>query len=146
MGVLAVGGGFGLAGVPPIPAIILAQALNGVVLPFAAVFLLVVVNDRALLGDDGINRPWTNVVMCAVVAVTLVLGVSGVLKAGASAFGGTPTEGRILATAGAIACVLLVPLLLRVARARARGMEHRTAGTASPREAAPAAKLRLPDR
>lgn len=119
MGVLAVGAAFGLAGVPPIPAIILAQALNGVVLPFAAVFLLVVVNDRALMGDDGINRPATNVVMSAVVAATLVLGVSGVLKAGASAFGGTPTEGRILATAGGIAGVLLVPLLLWVRRARA---------------------------
>jgi Mn2+/Fe2+ NRAMP family transporter len=119
MGVLAVGAAFGLAGVPPIPAIILAQALNGVVLPFAAVFLLVVVNDRALMGDDGINRPATNVVMSAVVAATLVLGVSGVLKAAASAFGGTPTEGRILATAGVIAGVLLIPLLLWVRRARA---------------------------
>ena len=29
-------------------------------------------------GDDGINRPATNVVMSAVVAATLVLGVSGV--------------------------------------------------------------------
>ncbi|MBW3655444.1 MAG: hypothetical protein KY444_05010, partial [Gemmatimonadetes bacterium] len=55
----------------------------------------------------------------AVVAATLVLGVSGVLKAASSAFGGTPTEGRILATAGAIAGVLLVPLLLWVRQARA---------------------------
>ncbi|HEX6037230.1 divalent metal cation transporter [Longimicrobium sp.] len=118
MGVLAVGVGFGLAGVRPIPAIILAQALNGVVLPFAAVFLLLVVNDRGLMGDAGINRPATNVVTAAVVAVTLVLGVSGVLRAGASVIGGTPTEGQILGTAGVIAAVLLVPLLMAVRRAR----------------------------
>ena len=87
MGVLAVGVGFGLAGVRPIPAIILAQALNGVVLPFAAVFLLVIVNDRGLMGDAGINGPATNAVTAAVVAVTLVLGVSGVLRATATALG-----------------------------------------------------------
>jgi manganese transport protein len=51
--VLAVGVGFGVAGVRPIPAILLAQALNGVLLPFAAVFLLLVVNDRALMGERG---------------------------------------------------------------------------------------------
>lgn len=118
MGVLAVGAGFGLAGVPPIPAIILAQALNGVVLPFAAVFLFVIVNDRALLGDAGINRPWVNAVMAAVVGITLLLGVTGVLKAGATAFGGTPTEAQVVAVAGVIAAVLLVPLLLWVRRAR----------------------------
>ncbi|HST60958.1 MAG TPA: divalent metal cation transporter, partial [Longimicrobium sp.] len=109
---------FGLAGVRPIPVIILAQALNGVVLPFAAVFLLVVVNDRGLMGEAGINRPATNVVTAAVVAVTLVLGVSGVLRAAATTFGGAPTEGQILGTAGAIAAILLVPLGMAVRRAR----------------------------
>ena len=119
MGVLAVGLGFGLAGVRPIPAIILAQALNGVLLPFAAVFLLVIVNDRGLMGDAGINGPIMNTITAAVVAVTLVLGVSGVLRAGATAFGRTTTEGQILATAAVIAALLLVPLLLWVRRARA---------------------------
>jgi manganese transport protein len=127
MGVLAVGVGFGLAGVRPIPAIILAQALNGVLLPFAAVFLLVVVNDRALMGDAGINGPATNAVTVAVVAVTLVLGVAGVLRAAATTFGGAPTEGQILGTAGVIAALLLVPLGLwvRCARRASAGTPHR---------------------
>lgn len=118
MGVLAVGVGFGLAGVRPIPAIILAQALNGVLLPFAAVFLLVIVNDRGLMGDAGINGPATNAVTAAVVAVTLVLGVSGVLRAAATTLGRTATEGQILVTAAIIAALLLVPLLFWVRRAR----------------------------
>jgi manganese transport protein len=136
MGVLAVGVGFGLAGVRPIPAIILAQALNGVLLPFAAVFLLVVVNDRALMGDAGINGPATNAVTVAVVAVTLVLGVSGVLRAAAATFGGAPTEGRILGTAGVVAGLLLVPLGMWVRRARRApaGTPHRPA---EPRAAVP---------
>jgi Mn2+/Fe2+ NRAMP family transporter len=118
MGVLAVGAGFGLAGVRPIPAIILAQALNGVLLPFAAVFLLVIVNDRGLMGDAGINGPATNAVTAAVVAVTLVLGVAGVLRAAATALGRTTTEGQILGTAAVVAALLLVPLFLWVRRAR----------------------------
>jgi manganese transport protein len=118
MGVLAVGVAFGLAGVRPIPAIILAQALNGVLLPFAAVFLLVVVNDRRLMGDAGINGPIANAVTAAVVAVTIVLGVSGVLRAAATALGRTATEGQILSSAAVIAALLLVPLLLWVRRAR----------------------------
>jgi manganese transport protein len=118
MGVLAVGVAFGLAGVRPIPAIILAQALNGVLLPFAAVFLLVVVNDRRLMGDAGINTPAANLVTAAVVAVTIVLGVSGVLRAAATALGRTTTEGEILATSAVIAALLLVPLFLWVRRAR----------------------------
>lgn len=118
MGVLAVGVGFGLAGIRPIPAIILAQALNGVLLPFAAVFLLVIVNDRGLMGDAGINGPAANVVTTAVVAVTLVLGVSGVLRAAATTLGRTATEGQILGTAAVIAALLLVPLFVWVRRAR----------------------------
>ena len=118
MGVLAVGVGLGVAGVRPIPAIILAQALNGVLLPFAAVFLLVIVNDRGLMGDAGINGPATNAITSAVVAVTLVLGVAGVLRAAATALGRTTTEAQILGTAAVIAALLLVPLFLWVRRAR----------------------------
>ena len=84
MGVLLVGVGFGLADVQPIPAIILAQALNGVVLPFVAVFLILVVNDRNLMGERGLNSIFLNIIMSAVVVVTLVLGVMNITKAVAS--------------------------------------------------------------
>lgn len=119
-GVLLVGVAFGVAGVRPIPAIIGAQALNGVVLPFAAVFLLLVVNDRGLMGERGVNGPLSNSLMAVVVAVTLVLGVLGVLRAGATALGiPDPDERVILGAAGAIALGLLVPVLHGVRRGRA---------------------------
>jgi manganese transport protein len=108
-----------LHGVRPIPAILLAQALNGVVLPFAAVFLLLVVNDRGLMGERGLNGPLSNALMSATVAVTLLLGVAGVLRAGATGFGiGDPDERLVLVAAGVIAAVLLVPLLHGVRRGR----------------------------
>ncbi len=118
MGVLLVGVGFGMAGVRPIPAIILAQALNGVVLPFAAVFLLLVVNDRALMGER-VNGAASNVAMGPVVAATLVLGVSGVLRAAATASGTKTTEMQILAVSAVMAAVLLLPVLAAVRRGRA---------------------------
>lgn len=85
LGVLAVGVGFGLAGVRPVPAILIAQAFNGVLLPLVAIFLLLAVNDRPLMGRRGINRPLANVMLGAVVAVTVVLGVTSVTKALAGA-------------------------------------------------------------
>lgn len=120
LGVLLVGVGFGVAGVRPIPAIILAQALNGVVLPFAAVFLLLVVNDRVVMGERGINGAVSNAFMGLTVAVTLVLGVSGVLRAAAAGAGmPDPGEGAILGLAAVIAAALLVPVLGGVRRRRA---------------------------
>lgn len=80
LGVLVVGVAFGVAEVRPIPAIILAQAFNGLVLPLVAVFLWLTMNDRALLGD-AVNRRWQNVATGAVVAVCIVLGLRGLVAA-----------------------------------------------------------------
>jgi manganese transport protein len=121
LGVLLVGVAFGLAGVRPIPAIILAQALNGVLLPFAAVFLLLVVNDRVLMGERGLNGPVSNTAMALVVLVTLVLGVTNVLRAGAAAAGmAPPGERLLLGVAGALALLFSVPVARWVHRRRTR--------------------------
>lgn len=119
IGVLLVGVGFGLAGVRPIPAIILAQALNGILLPFAAVFLLLIVNDRALLGDRGMNGPVGNVLLAAVVLVTVVLGAANVLRA-AAALAGVPPPGErvLLGVAGGLALLLALPLARWIRRRR----------------------------
>ncbi len=84
--VLAVGTFFGLAGFKPVPVIILAQALNGALLPIVAVFLLVVVNDAQLMGDQ-VNGLWANVATIGAGALCTVLGVRGVLSAAASVTG-----------------------------------------------------------
>ena len=94
LGVLAAGLGFGLSGVRPIPAIILAQALNGLLLPLVAIFLLLAVNDRELMGEAAANGRLANLVMGAVVGVTLVLGAAGLLRAVAAA-AGRPAPGPL---------------------------------------------------
>ncbi len=80
LGVLAAGTLFGLTGVRPVPAIIAAQALNGVLLPVVAIFLWLVMNDRRLLGD-AVNGRLANAGMGVVVAVAVVLGARGVWRA-----------------------------------------------------------------
>jgi manganese transport protein len=62
LAVLVIGVSLGLADVRPIPVILLAQALNGLMLPLVGWFLLVVVNDRKAMvrsfPDPGTPRPW----------------------------------------------------------------------------------------
>jgi manganese transport protein len=118
-GVLAVGLAFGLAEVQPIPAIILAQAANGVVLPFVAVFLFIAVNDRRLMGGNGLNATVNNALMALVVFATIVLGVTNVMRAAAGAFGiALPAEGVLLAIAGGIAVALALPIGGAIRRGR----------------------------
>jgi hypothetical protein len=64
-----------------VPAIILAQALNGVILPVVAIYLLLMVNSAADLGPEQMNSPGANAIMGIVVFLTVVLGVTNLLEA-----------------------------------------------------------------
>lgn len=77
--VIATGAAFAVAGVRPLPAILFAQAANGLLLPLVALFLLVVMNDRGLLGDN--TNGWlANTLGAAVVVLTTVLGARALLS------------------------------------------------------------------
>ncbi|HFA48966.1 MAG TPA: divalent metal cation transporter [Bacteroidetes bacterium] len=73
--VLGIGLLFGLLGLKPIPAIITAQAINGLLLPIVAIFLLIAVNDKNILPKKYVNRMGWNLLMGAVVLVVAALGV-----------------------------------------------------------------------
>lgn len=79
--VLFVGLGFGIADINPVPAIILAQALNGLILPFISIFIIFVVNDSKLMGKKGINGWFSNILMGIVVWITLMIGMTKIIKA-----------------------------------------------------------------
>jgi Mn2+/Fe2+ NRAMP family transporter len=118
--VLLTGMGFGLAEVQPIPAIILAQALNGVLLPFVAIVLLLLVNDVRLMGRERLNGPVSNALMIPIVGVTVVLGVLNVSKALASVAGVVPpTEYPLLLVSFSVMCLLAWPVA-RAVRTRRR--------------------------
>ncbi|HSH20958.1 MAG TPA: Nramp family divalent metal transporter [Draconibacterium sp.] len=85
-GILIAGIGFALGNVKPIPAIILAQALNGFLLPFVSIFLFIVINNRRIVGTKNSNPTTLNILMILVIFVTLVLGLNSASKAFYSVF------------------------------------------------------------
>jgi Mn2+/Fe2+ NRAMP family transporter len=78
--VLAVGVGFSALAVRPIPAILFAQAANGLLLPIIAGFLLYVANDRSLLGSRA-NGWASNLLGATMVLVAAALGLRSLLRA-----------------------------------------------------------------
>ncbi len=123
-GVLAFGVGFGLLGIQPIPAIVLAQAFNGVMLPAVAVVLLVAANDRRLVGAGGLGGRLHLVAMALAVAVTVVLGLVNLLRAGAAVIGlAAPGAGTVLLASLALTLALALPVGRAVARGRRRERE-----------------------
>jgi Mn2+/Fe2+ NRAMP family transporter len=109
-GVLVVGILFGLADIRPIPAIIIAQALNGILLPFIAVFLFLVVNDRKLLGK-GVNNTFLNICTSCVVIVTILLGMTNLSKAITKIFNmPTPKETTLFFISVVVTLLLTFPI------------------------------------
>ncbi len=80
-GVLLAGAFFGMTGIRPIAVILLAQAFNGLILPLIAVFLWITMNDRKLLGNNGVNTLFQNLVLGVVVLTCVVLGLRGLWAA-----------------------------------------------------------------
>jgi Mn2+/Fe2+ NRAMP family transporter len=120
LAVLLTGLGFGLSDVAPIPAIVLAQALNGVLLPIVAIFLLLEVNDRRSMGDEGVNGGISNTVMTLVVVVTVLLGISNVARAAARTLGlAAPTHGTLLVLSAVVVILVSVPVYRALQRRRA---------------------------
>lgn len=120
-GVLAIGVAFGMLGISPIPAIVLAQAFNGILLPVVAVYLLVLANDRAVLGKTGIGGPLNLVLLLATVWVTILLGISNLTHAATRVLDVSPPGHRaLLAAACVVATGAFVPVVRLVGRARRR--------------------------
>ncbi len=58
----------------PLQLIILGvQVLAGIILPSAIIFLQLLLNDRELLGDAFVNRPWNNVINWTVIVLLFLL-------------------------------------------------------------------------
>jgi len=72
--VILIGTVFSIAGTSPVSAILFAQATNGILLPIVAVFLIFVVNRRAIMGRY-VNGPLANAMGMASVGV--ISGLAG---------------------------------------------------------------------
>jgi Mn2+/Fe2+ NRAMP family transporter len=79
MPVMAVGLFFSVLDFQPIPLIILAQAVNGIILPFISVFILLLVW-KQFKSRGGSRHYWRVVSLAAVVAIIVGIGVINLLK------------------------------------------------------------------
>ena len=79
--VLSIGLIFGFLQVEPVPAIIMAQAFNGLILPFVSIFLFTIINDEKIMGREHVNNLGSNIVMILVTWMTLVLGLVKAIRA-----------------------------------------------------------------
>lgn len=77
--IVLIGTVMALIGKSPIAAIVFAQAANGILLPFIAIFLLVVMNRKDLLGDST-NGALANILGMTVVLIITALGIFQLLK------------------------------------------------------------------
>jgi len=76
--ILILGSGFALINIKPVPAIILAQALNGFILPFISFFLVWVINDKKNLPEK--TSLFNNMLLFITLVVTLVIGLRSLLN------------------------------------------------------------------
>lgn len=119
MAVLIIGILFGVLQVQPIPAIILAQALNGIILPVIAIFLMLMVNDAGLLKPNHINSSITNVITGLVVFITILIGVTNLLKALDKILNiAILDEGVILSLSVVFSLIILWPIVTATKRYR----------------------------
>jgi len=119
-GLVVVAAGIVLIPNAPLGLLTLAvQALAGILLPSATVFLVLLCNDRAVLGPH-VNKPWLNAVASVIVGVLVVLS----LILAATVFF-PDIDARLLATSlfGALAVALLAIGVVAVVR-KARKPEN----------------------
>jgi Mn2+/Fe2+ NRAMP family transporter len=79
LGVILVGFTVSLFNFSPIVVIVFAQVTNGLILPVASIFLLIVLNSRRILGD-AVNTWKQNVLGIVIVAVVSLLGLWNIYR------------------------------------------------------------------
>jgi Mn2+/Fe2+ NRAMP family transporter len=107
--VLGIGVMVGILGLQPIPVILLVQALNGLILPLLAVFLLWMINDPSLVSPGFQHHGAYNLVLVAVIGTVLMISLSSVVKAVTAGMGLPPES---YATAVVIATALLTTAVI----------------------------------
>jgi Mn2+/Fe2+ NRAMP family transporter len=80
IGVLAIGFVVGIMGFKPVQVILSVQALNGLILPLMVVLLIILINDRSIVGPVHMHGRLYNVVLLLVLASVLVVSLGGVEK------------------------------------------------------------------
>lgn len=80
MTILSIGIIFSAIGFSPIKAIMFAQITNGILLPVIAIYLLIIMNSKRILGNNS-NRLFQNILGLIIIITMLILGGKSILLA-----------------------------------------------------------------
>jgi manganese transport protein len=111
MAVLLTGFAFGVSGVKPIPVILAVQAINGLILPLLAAYLILVVNDERIVTKSHIPGLLYNVVLLVILFTVLLIGLNNVDKSMIAWFS---LEGSHLVGGIAISAIVCVAVAWKV--------------------------------
>ena len=112
IGVVSIGMLFGVMELQPVPVIILAQALNGIILPVIAVILFLLMNNSRVLPRHHQNGAWMNLVTGIVVWLTILIGLTNLLRAISRTAGfALPDQSIIIAASTVLFLILIIPIL-----------------------------------
>lgn len=112
MSVLGIGLLFGVMELQPVPVIILAQALNGIILPVIAVILFLLMNNSWVLPDTYQNGIWMNLVTGVVAWLTILIGLTNLLRAVSRAAGfAMPDQSTLFILSVVLFFIVIAPIL-----------------------------------
>ncbi len=115
MGVLSLGLLFGLLELQPVPVIILAQALNGIILPVIAVILFLMMNQTTILPKQHQNGTFYNILSGFVVYLTVLIGLTNLLRALSRGLDfSLPNQNIIFFTSALIFALLIIPVIKKM--------------------------------
>ena len=77
---------FGISGYKPVPVIIAAQAINGMILPLVAVYLIIISNDAGLIPEKFRHHISYNLLLLLILFVVLIIGLHNIDKSLAQIF------------------------------------------------------------
>lgn len=114
-GVLVFGIIFGFLKLQPVPVIILAQALNGIILPVIAVILFLLMNNDRILPAAHQNSRFYNILTGFVVYMTVLIGLTNVMRAASRAFDiMIPGQTALVLISLLLFFLLMIPVLKKV--------------------------------
>ena len=117
--VLLAGVCFGIMGFKPIPVIILAQALNGFILPVIGIFLLWVINNKTLLGEKYLNSRIQNILMVSVVWISVIMGLNQIVHTLQKSFPELIHRGTFdIILIFSLSLMIIIPVIIKIHKLR----------------------------
>jgi Mn2+/Fe2+ NRAMP family transporter len=116
--VLSIGTLFSLLDYHPVFIIIMAQVINGLILPFVALSIFFVINDKRIISAKYKNGVIANMVLMLVVGMTIFLGIFHLVSVGMNilnVISGIPYE---MIIAGIISLIIILIMAIHISRNR----------------------------